>query len=153
MEELIPVLVIVGAVAFVMIKQIGNITQRLDRVHDADAFERYAKFSAIIQEHVRAMKQSIDSSKQVALRTYMLIDESQEAYALEKLSDMIRKLVFFETMTARQKNPQEIEAELFEILNALEQFLKTYCQEGEAQSEKLRESLMVAYETLANEEV
>jgi len=153
MEELIPVLVIVGAVAFVMIKQIGNITQRLDRAQDADAFERYAKFSAMIQEHVRAMKQSIDSSKHEDERAYMLIDESQEAYALEQLSDMIRKLVFFETMTARQKNSQEIEAELFEILNTLEQFLTTYCKEGEALSEKLRESLMVAYETLTNEEV
>ena len=34
-----------------------------------------------------------------------------------------------------------------------QEFLKTYCKEGEAQSEKLRESLMVAYETLTNEEV
>lgn len=152
MEQLIPVLMIVGIVAFVMVRQIGRITQRLDHAQDSHAFSRYAKFSAIIQDHVREMKQSIDSSKAIEVRKYALLDNAKESEALEKLSDMIRKLVFFETLSARQKSTDEIEAELFEILNGLENFLKTYCKEGEALSDTLRESLLQAYEALQEEE-
>jgi D-aminopeptidase len=152
MEQLIPVLMIVGMVAFVMIKQIGKLTQRLDRAQASQAFSRYAKFSAIIQEHVREIKQSLDSSKSVQERPFVLIDAAKEVEALEKLSDVIRKLVFFETMSARQKSADEIEAELFELLNGLENFLKEYCQDGEALSDHLRESLLHAYEALYEEE-
>ena len=152
MEHLIPVLVVAGMVGFVLMKQIGKITAKLDSVSNEDSYNRYAQFSSIIQEHVRAIKQSLDSSKTVEEeRPYQLREGKDEAEALEILSDYIRKLVFFETLMAKQKNAQEIEAELFEILNGLEIFLKEYCQKGEDLSENLREALMKAYESLEND--
>lgn len=148
MEQLIPVLMIVAMVAFVMIKQIGKLTNKLDVMQESTSYDRYARFSAIIQEHVRSIKQSLDSSKEVEVRPYVLLQGKDESDALEELSNFIRKLVFFETMMAKQKSTREIEAELFDVLNSLEIFLKNSCENGEALSDELRESLLKAYEAL-----
>ncbi|WNY98948.1 MULTISPECIES: hypothetical protein [unclassified Sulfurospirillum] len=148
MEQLIPVLMIVAMVAFVLVKQIGKLTNRLDTFVDESSHERYAKFSAIIQERVREIKQSLDSSKTPNERPFKLLEGKNEEEALELLSNFIRKLVFFETLMAKQKSSQEIEAELFELLSHLDTFLKEYCVDGEALADVLRESLLEAYEQL-----
>lgn len=149
MDQLIPVLMIVGIVAFVMVRQIGKVTATLDtKISRGNTFERYATFSSVIQEYVREIKNSLDSSKSVEERTYKLLADKNEVQALEKLSDFIRKLVFFETMMAKQKSAQEIEAELFEVLNGLEAFLIEFCEDGENLAEILREKLLVAYEQI-----
>jgi len=148
MEQLIPVLMIVAMVAFVLVKQIGKLTNRLDTFVDESSHERYAKFSAIIQERVREIKQSLDSSKTPNERPFKLLEGKNEEEALVLLSNFIRKLVFFETLMAKQKSSQEIEAELFELLSHLDTFLKEYCVDGEALADELRESLLEAYEQL-----
>jgi len=147
MDQLIPVLMIVGMVAFVMIRQIGKITGGIETKRTG-SFEKYANFSSIIQEYVREIKASVDTSKEREDRKFKLVEGRNENQALEKLSDFIRKLVFFETMMAKQKNQKEIEAELFEVLNGLEIFLKEFCEDGENLSEELREKLLEAYEQL-----
>ncbi len=147
MDQLIPVLMIVGMVAFVMIRQIGKITKNTE-TKQTGSFEKYAKFSSIIQEYVREIKASVDTSRESEDRKFKLVEGRNENQALEKLSDFIRKLVFFETMMAKQKNPKEIEAELFEVLNGLETFLKEFCEDGENLSEELREVLLEAYEQI-----
>lgn len=152
MEQLLPVLMIVMMVAFVLAKQIGKITTKLDTFSKTESYERYAKFSSIIQEEVREIKQSIDSSKNLEERPYVLLEGKDEGEALELLSDNIRKLVFFETLMAKQKSVREIEAELFDVLNGLENFLKEFCVDGEALSDALRERLLEAYERLDEEE-
>ena len=148
MEQLIPVLMIVAMVAFVLVKQIGKLTSKLDTFADQNSYERYAKFSAIIQENVRAIKQSLDSSKSPSERPFKLLEGKNEEDALELLSNFIRKLVFFETMMAKKKSSTEIEADLFELLSNLDVFLKEYCVDGEALSDALRETLLEAYEQL-----
>lgn len=147
MDQLLPVLMIVGIVAFIMIRQISKVTSGIEN-KQTQSFEVYAKFSAIIQEYVREIKNSIDTSKEKEEAKFKLVAGRNENQALEKLSDFIRKLVFFETMMAKQKNPKEIEAELFEVLNGLETFLKEFCENGEKLSDELRENLLEAYEKL-----
>lgn len=148
MEQLIPVVMIVAMVAFVLIKQIGKLTNKLDAFSDEGSFERYAQFSAIIQDHVRNIKLSLDSSKTPDARPFKLIEGKNEDEALEILSDFIRKLVFFETMMAKKKSAKEIEADLFELLSHLDGFLKEYCENGETLSDALRETLLEAYQQL-----
>ena len=150
MEQLIPVLMIVAMVAFVLVKQIGKLTNKLDTFVDENSHERYAKFSAIIQERVREIKQSLDSSKTPNERPFKLLEGKNEEEALELLSNFIRKLVFFETLMAKQKSSKEIEAELFELLSHLDTFLKEFCVDGEALADALRDSLLEAYEQLDN---
>lgn len=152
MDQLIPVLMIVGMVAVIMVRQINKISSKAGEhplAVSTPNFERYAKFSSIIQEHVREIKHALDSSKIKEEETPFKLQEGRnEAQALEKLSDFIRKLVFFETMMAKQKSAKEIEAELFEVLTALEKFLGEFCVEGEALAEALRERLLEAYQQL-----
>lgn len=148
MEQLIPVVMVVAMVAFILIKQIGKLTNKFDSFADESAYDRYAKFSAIIQEHVREIKQSLDSSKSPIERPFKLLEGKNEEEALELLSNFIRKLVFFETMMAKKKSSKEIEADLFDLLSHLDDFLKEYCVEGEALSDQLRERLLKAYEQL-----
>lgn len=141
---------IVGMVTFILITQINKVALRtkIGGFSSSSTFERYSKFSSIIQEHVRTIKNSLDSSKKNNDTPFKLLEGKEEANALEKLSDFIRKLVFFETMMAKQKRAEEIEAELFEVLSGLEDFLKEYCVDGESVSEALREKLLEAYEKL-----
>ena len=150
MDQLIPVLMIVGIVAFVMIRQIDKLTRKIDAKprESENAYERYAQFSSVIQEHVRGIKNSLDSTKEQESRPFKLLPDKNEVEALEKLSDFIRKLVFFETMMAKQKSAKEIESELFEVLSGLESFLIEFCEDGENLAEALREKLLVAYESL-----
>lgn len=150
MDQLIPVLMIVGIVAFVMIRQIDKVTRKIDASPHANesSYERYAQFSSVIQEHVRGIKNSLDSTKEQENRPFKLLSDKNEVEALEKLSDFIRKLVFFETMMAKQKSAKEIESELFEVLSGLEKFLIEFCEDGENLAEALRQKLMVAYESL-----
>ena len=150
MDQLIPVLMIVGIVAFVMIRQIDKLTNKIDAQprESENAYERYAQFSSVIQEHVRGIKNSLDSTKEQESRPFKLLSDKNEVEALEKLSDFIRKLVFFETMMAKQKSAKEIESELFEVLSELESFLIEFCEDGENLAEALREKLLVAYESL-----
>ena len=151
MDQLIFVVIIIGIVAFIMIRQIGKVTDAIDQQPNINTqtFERYAQFSSIIQEHVRDIKHALDSTKIKDKESpFKLKEEKNEAQALEKLSDCIRKLVFFETMMAKQKSAKEIEAELFEVLSSLEAFLIEFCDDGENLAEELREQLLAAYEQL-----
>lgn len=147
MEQLFPALMIAAIVTLVMVKQIKKITGNIDNAKE-NSFDLYAKFSAIIQEHVRHIKNTLDTSKEMDNPRFILLEGRNEAQALEKLSDFIRKLVFFETMMAKQKNAKEIEAELFEVLFGLENFLKEFCEDGENLADELRETLLEEYERL-----
>ncbi len=151
MDQLIPVLMIVGMVAFILIKQINKVANNSGShpLLSSPSFERYSQFSSIIQEHVRTIKNSLDSSKEATEESpFKLLEGKEEDKALELLSDFIRKLVFFETMMAKQKSAKEIETALFEVLSGIEDFLKEYCEDGEPLSEALREKLLEAYEAL-----
>lgn len=147
MEQLIPVLMIVGFVVFIMSKQINRVTRNIAD-NEVSSHEGYSRFSVTVQEEIRAIKNGLDSSKTNQDSPYKLLEGKDEALALETLSNYIRKLVFFETMMAKQKSPDEIEADLFEILNGVEQFLIENCEDGEKLSEELRERLLAAYEQI-----
>ena len=148
MEQIIPALMILAFVAIVMSKQISRVTKNLDYQEPSNSYSGYAKFSAVIQDEIREIKNHIDSSKTIEERHYVLVDGKNELALLETLSDYIRKLVFFETMMAKQKSSKEIEADLFEILNGVETFLKENCVDGEVKAEALRDRLLSAYEQI-----
>ena len=106
------------------------------------------------QEELSKVAKQQDSLKNLLAELNILKEEEnkkaeeERKEKLEKLSDFIRKLVFFETMMAKQKSAKEIESELFEVLTALEKFLGEFCVEGEALAEALRERLLEAYQQL-----
>ncbi len=146
MEQLFPVLFVAALIAFLLMKQIGHITNNLDQKGDTNSFDKYSKFSVIIQNHIRAIKLDIDSSKQIQNPRYILLNKDDEEESIEKLSDFLRKLVFFETLLAKKKTSTEIESELFGILSQLDEFIKESCEEGETLAEELKNNLFSEYE-------
>ena len=146
MEQLFPVIFVAALIAFVMMKQIGHITGNLDQKGDTNSFDKYSQFSVAIQNHIRAIKLDIDSTKQIENPRYVLLDENNEEDLIETLSDFLRKLVFFETLLARKKTSNEIEGELFGILSELDKFIKQNCKEGELLADELRDNLLSEYE-------
>jgi len=146
MDQLFPVIFVVAMIAFIMMKQIKHVTGNLDLQGDINSFDKYAKFSVAIQNHIRAIKLDIDSSKKIENPRYILIDGVNEEEAIEILSDHLRKLVFFETLLAKKKTSNEIESELFGILSQIDEFIKTNCVDGEQLADELRDNLLEVYE-------
>ncbi len=136
------------AVIIIMVKQIGKVTTKIDAKNMIDNSSVYAKFSAIIQEKIRAIKADIDHTKNTPYPTYVLKDEKDEEDSLEFLADNIRKLVFFETLNSKRKSQKEIEAELFGLLSNLDKFINEKIQNGEKLADELREDLSSKYEKL-----
>jgi len=146
MDQLFPVIFVVAMIAFILMKQIKHITGNLDIQGDTNSFDKYSKFSVAIQNHIRAIKLDIDSTKQIENPRYVLKDEESEEDLIEDLSDFLRKLVFFETLLAKSKTSTEIEGELFGILSQLDTFIKQNCEDGEVLAEELRDNLKAQYE-------
>ncbi len=146
MDQLFPVIFVVAMIAFILMKQIKHITGNLDIQGDTNSFDKYSKFSVSIQNHIRAIKLDIDSTKEIENPRYILKDEESEEDLIEDLSDFLRKLVFFETLLAKSKTSSEIEGELFEILSQLDTFIKQNCEDGEVLAEELRDNLLAQYE-------
>ncbi len=148
MEQLFPVLFVAGLIAFILTKQIGHITGNLDSKGDTTTFDKYSKFSVSIQNHIRAIKLDIDSTKQIKEPRYILLDKDEEEDSIETLSDFLRKLVFFETLLAKKKSSSEIEGELFGILSELDSFVKNSCENGELLADELKDNLMEEYQNV-----
>jgi len=146
MDQLFPVIFTVGLIAYIMMKQIGHITGNLDQKGDTNSFDKYSKFSVAIQNHIRAIKLDIDSTKKIENPRYVLKDKESEEDFIDELSDFLRKLVFFETLLAKKKTQSEIESELFNVLNKLDGFIKKNCKDGELLADELRDNLIAQYE-------
>jgi len=149
MDQLVPVIFVVGFIAFILMKQIKHVTDNLDQgnfnIKD-NIFEKYSKFSVVIQNAIRGIKKDLDSSKEKESPKYVLIEGKNEEDSIEILSDFLRKLVFFETLLAKQKSKSEIENELFGILSSLDIFIKENCKNGEVLAEELKDDLFAQYE-------
>ena len=146
MDQLFPVIFVVAMIAFILMKQIKHITGNLDIQGDTNSFDKYSKFSVSIQNHIRAIKLDIDSTKKIENPRYILLENIDEEDSIELLSDYLRKLVFFETLLAKKKTADEIESELFGILSKVDEFLKENCFEGDQLADELRDNLLAEYE-------
>ncbi|MDR0761497.1 MAG: hypothetical protein LBF13_00455 [Campylobacteraceae bacterium] len=147
--QLLGAVIIAAVVIVIMIKQINKVTDKIDA--DLPVIEPtrlYANFAALVQEKIRAIRLDIDTPKEGA--KFVLLEEVNTSEALEKLSDMIRKLVFFETMIGMKNGAQSTEAGLFEILNSLDNFIAASLVNGKELADEIREELAVSYDRLKN---
>lgn len=148
MEQFLPAIIIAVIVTLVMLKQIKRITERLDAKGESNEGEIYAQFAGIIQEKIREIKLSIDPDKEPHDGLYQLKDGVEASVLLEKLSDMVRTLVFFETMNAKRRSSQAVESELFGLLSDLDVMINENFKDGEALADALREELGDAFSRL-----
>ena len=119
MDNILFSLTVLFIMGVFLYKNINKITQELDNRgeagRDKSIISIYAKFAGEIIYEIKELKSKIDPQNEK--REYELKEGADFEQISSKLSDFIRKLVFFESMTARDKSPKEIEADLFEILN------------------------------------
>lgn len=148
MEAFLPTIVVVIIVIMVMVKQIKFITQKLDAKGEFQTGEIYASFASEIQDIIRQIKYDIDPEKDPKDPKFILNDNADRVSALEKLSDMVRTLVFFETMNAKRKSPKEVESDLFKLLSELDSFVTKNIKNGEELADKLREELGAIFASL-----
>ncbi|MDR0467972.1 MAG: hypothetical protein LBG67_03890, partial [Campylobacteraceae bacterium] len=119
-EQILLAAIVLCVVAYLVYNQINKITNKIDSI---DKPKLYADFSAIIQAKIREIRLDIDTFKTSLNAKYILNDENELTSSLELLSDLIRQLVFLETMSGKNQNPQETESKLFEVLNELDNFI------------------------------
>ncbi|MDR1977071.1 MAG: hypothetical protein LBQ18_08820, partial [Campylobacteraceae bacterium] len=136
--QLLAAIVIAAIVIIIMIKQINRVTDNIDANAPVIELPRlYANFASLVQEKIRAIRLDIETPKDEA--KFTLLDGTNAAEALEKLSDMIRQLVFFETMIGMKNSAQTTESKLFEILSDLDTFIATSIKDGETIADEIRE--------------
>ncbi|MDR1285127.1 MAG: hypothetical protein LBJ88_02880 [Campylobacteraceae bacterium] len=149
MEQLLLAVAITIVVIIIMVKQLNNVTTKLDDEDEIINDPRlYANFASAIQEKIRAIRLGIETLD--AKSQFKLLENANSAATLEKLSDMIRKLVFFETMMGKKNDSSSIETELFEILNELDLLISTSLENGEKIADDIREELASSYSQLKN---
>ncbi|MDR0408344.1 MAG: hypothetical protein LBH45_05480 [Campylobacteraceae bacterium] len=143
LEQLLPAVVVAVVVIIIMMKQINNVTTKLDDENEINDPRLYSNFASVIQKKIRAVRLGIEAESQ-----FELLENTNKAAALEKLSDMIRKLVFFETMMGKKNDSASIEKGLFEILNELDLFISASIKDGEKIADEIRNELAASYEQL-----
>ncbi|MBE0490884.1 MAG: hypothetical protein IBX44_01380 [Sulfurospirillum sp.] len=141
MDQFILVIFVGLFIAFILMKQIKHFTDRLPADTQKGDFQKYANFSVAVQNMVRTIKNDIDSAKESENPRFILLEPLDEKESLEELADFLRKLVFFETLLAKNKSAKEIEAELFAILADLDTFVRERCQDGEKLADELKDLL------------
>lgn len=150
-EILLPVLIVVALVAFVLNQQIRKITTNLDNESNSQSSNKaYSLFAGTIQHKLRQIKNDIDSSKAVENPTYKLNKLASEEKTLERISNLIRKLVFFETLNYKNKSKSKIENELFMILSEIDELVINSLENGQELSDELRNTLANEFVKLQN---
>lgn len=151
-EILLPVLVVVAIVAFALNQQIRKITINLDENENSskNLNKSYAVFAGVIQQKLREIKNDIDSSKEKENPTYKLNKLASEEKTLERISNLIRKLVFFETLNYKNKSKSKVENELFMILSEIDELVLNSLEDGENVSDELRNTLSSEFEKIQN---
>ncbi len=146
MDQYIPAIFISIIVAFILVKNIKRVTEKMD----ADALnphDKYASFSAHVQEYIRDIKKEINKEDKDNVIFALKSDKDIEK-AQERLSDFIRKLVFFETSMVRNRSKEQIENELAQLLFDLDDFVRENIENGELIADKMREDLQARFEEL-----
>ncbi|MCF6172274.1 MAG: hypothetical protein L3J44_00550 [Campylobacteraceae bacterium] len=147
MDQFFPAIFISIVVAFILIKNIKKITEKMD-IDASNPHTSYASFSAHIQEYIRDMKKDLNKKENNNEVVFVLKEDKDLEKSQEKLSDFIRKLVFFETTMAQNKTKEQIENDLAQTLFDLDSFVRENIQNGELIADKMREDLQSRFEEL-----
>ncbi len=146
MDQFLPAIFVSIVVAFVVIKNIKRITEKMD-IDALNPYDKYASFSAHIQEYIRDIKKEINQDDKSDV-IFALLDGVDLERAQEKLSDFIRKLVFFETSMAKNRSKQQIENELAQLLFDLDSFIRENIENGDLIADKMKKDLQSRFEEL-----
>jgi len=144
MQHLVPVLVVLAIVAFFMYKNINKITSNIDNFEDK-SYELYAKYARIVEGYIKELQNNVEKNSVLNDDKYKLLEEVDAKELEEKLSSLIRKLAFFETLQAKQKKKKELEGDFFEILSSLDDLIQKNFKDGDKLADEIRDNLHDEY--------
>lgn len=147
MEDMIPLVLIIMAIVFIMYKNLEKVTSRIDNKEDV-SFELYSKYAVKIEEYLREIKNDIEKRTVMQNPKYSLKNEDKKEDISNAISDIIRKVAFFETVMAKRKGSEQIEEELFKILNSLDELIGDEFKNGKETADNLKEELFEEFNRL-----
>ncbi len=145
MFDIFSALMVGSIIAFLLYKNLKKITDRLDVIEDS-SFEIYSNFAVKAEEYLREIKNDIEKEEKLFLK-----ERTKKKEIAEKFLDLIRELLFFETIQAKQMKKAEAEEKLFEILSSADEIIRKEIKEGEKIADSLREKLLNDYEKIKDE--
>jgi len=145
MFDIFSALMVGSIIAFLLYKNLKKITDRLDIIEDS-SFEIYLNFAVKAEEYLREIKNDIEKEEK-----FFLKERTKKKEIAEKFLDLIRELLFFETIQAKQMKKAEAEEKLFEILSSADEIIRKEIKEGEKIADSLREKLLNDYEKIKDE--
>ncbi len=144
MQHLVPAIIVMLVVAFFMYKNINKITSNIDNLEDR-SYELYAKYARIVEGYIKELQETIGKNSVLKDEKYRLVQNVKIQEVEDKLSSLIRKLAFFETLQAKQKKKKELESDFFEVLTALDNIIQSSFEHGDELADDTREKLHEEY--------
>ncbi len=143
MVEFASAFLIGSLVAYLLYLNIKKITDKLDRAENP-SYKIYSTFAAKVEEYVEEIRDSIGNK-------YLLKNENDQKEIKEKLSEIVRELKFFETVSVKRMEKEEAEEKLFDILSELDSILEKNFVNGREKADELREKLQKNFEEIKND--
>ncbi len=137
-----------GIIAFLVYKNIKEITDKLDKIEEYSS-ELYSRYASCISKHIKEIKKEIEYFTKE--NYYFLTKDANKDELLEELDRILRKLSHFETVSVRQKSKEEIEEELFKILISFDELVRKNFEHGEKEADKIREFFFKEFERVKEE--
>lgn len=106
---------------------------------DGNKAQKYIKFCNKIECELSDLKTLITKEQNLLLSVDV---------ALEKLSNLNKKIVFIETMSSRSNSEEDWEARIFEFLQSVESFIEETFVNSDALKDSMRERLWMEFASL-----
>ena len=148
MNYILIAVIVGGVVAYLLYKNITHITNHLDNLEDK-SFELYSQYSLFINSIIKKIKNEVDYPKEDS--KYRINGTSDSIEISSDLSSYIRKLVFFETILAKQKSKEEVEDELYKVLTSVDKTIRESFIDGDELADELSEFFRYEFENLKDE--
>ncbi len=147
MAEIVSVLLVGSIVSYLMYRNINIVTEKIEYEATGD-FETYRRFAGIVINEIRRVKRALDEEMRTEHPLYRIKEGYDAKEAVKKLSDLIRRAAFYETVLAKRKSAKEAERDLAQILSELEEIVREECEGGEELAREMKERIQRAWEAL-----
>lgn len=141
MGSMATLLLVGAAVAFIVHKNISNITDKIDQT-SSKGYDFFANLSGAAIEFIKDIKRDINGKNETP--SFVLVN-SESNKPLKELDDYIRKLAFYETVLAKRKDTKVIEGEIADIFISFDNYIKSNFNNGESLANNLKDSLGKIY--------
>jgi hypothetical protein len=144
MVDIFSVVLVGGVVAFLMYRNINEITTSIEQ-KVAYSHSDFATFASYLQDKIREIKRDIDSDIECENPRFCKNDKCNEMKVIRELNELIRRASLYESGLVKNRKRSEVEADFIEILSRLEEIVKSSCVNGEKEADRLMDEIYNEY--------